>query len=81
MVYQKWFVQIVPPLVSSDLAAPHDISTYVHTYTSVCCPQMTIESVNARVMEKTRELNSVQIENEKLKVSCTPPHLQPVVLG
>jgi outer dense fiber protein 2 len=40
--------------------------------------KMTIESVNARIMEKTRELNSVQIENEKLKavVRSTEDKLQ-----
>ena len=30
--------------------------------------QLSMEAVNARLVEKTRELNVVEIENEKLKV-------------
>lgn len=30
--------------------------------------QLSLEAVNARLVEKTRELNVFQIENEKLKV-------------
>ena len=35
---------------------------------SLCPLQLSLEAVNARLVEKTRELNVVQIENEKLKV-------------
>ena len=34
----------------------------------VCLLQLSLEAVNARLVEKTRELNVAQIENEKLKV-------------
>ena len=42
----------------------------VHLWRLVCLVplQLSLEAVNARLVEKTRELNVAQIENEKLKV-------------
>ena len=37
-------------------------------YVSPCPLQLSLEAVNARLVEKTRELNVVEIENERLKV-------------
>ena len=37
-------------------------------YVSPCPLQLSLEAVNARLVEKTRELNVVEIEIERLKV-------------
>ena len=37
-------------------------------YVPPCPLQLSLEAVNARLVEKTRELNVVGIENERLKV-------------
>ena len=39
-------------------------------YAPPCPLQLSLEAVNARLVEKTRELNEVEIEIERLKV-CT----------
>lgn len=50
------------------------VCVYVCTYVRILqyvppCPlQLSLEAVNARLVEKTRELNVVGIENERLKV-------------
>ena len=46
------------------------VCTYVRIlqYVPPCPLQLSLEAVNARLVEKTRELNVVGIENERLKV-------------
>ena len=39
-----------------------------HSLTQAQPLQLSLEAVNARLVEKTRELNVVEIENERLKV-------------
>ena len=44
------------------------ICIFYSTYVPPCPLQLSLEAVNARLVEKTRELNVVGIENERLKV-------------
>ena len=59
------------------------VCTYVCIlqYVPPCPLQLSLEAVNARLVEKTRELNVVGIENERLKVRMYIHTYVPAFIG